>query len=158
MQNPENNQLELGEIMEPEPIPFTFDTLGWKILFILLAISCLYMLFRLYSKYKHNQYRRDAIAELETLIKDSQLSEVAFITKSVFVLKRTALQSYPREQVASLKGDSWLQFLDSQVSGVTFNKYKQEVLDAIYKETFNSNNFNKNDFHQMSLKWIKHHA
>lgn len=158
MQNLEAASLELENIVEPEPIPFTFDTLGWKILFVLLTILCFYVLFRFYLKYKHNQYRRDAIAELNSLINDSQLSEVAFISKSVFVLKRTALQSYPRKQVASLKGDSWLRFLDSQVSGVTFNKYKQEVLDAIYRETFNSNNFNKNDFHQMSLKWIKHHA
>ena len=158
MQNPKTTSLELGNVMEPEPIAFTFDTLGWKVLLALFVILCVYGLYRLYLKYRHNQYRRDAIAELEHVMSDSQLSEVAFITKYVFVLKRTALQSYPREQVASLKGDSWLQFLDNKVSDVTFHKYKQEVLDAVYKETFNSNNFNKNDFHQMSLKWIKHHA
>ncbi|SFN55379.1 protein of unknown function [Bizionia echini] len=158
-QDPQATTLELGSIMEPEPIAFTFDTLGWKVLFVILILLCLFGVWKLYLRYKHNQYRREAIAELQTLHGNTQLSEVAFITKSVFILKRTALQSYPRDQVASLKGESWLQFLNSQVSGMDFLKYKEAIANAVYKEALgNEESFNKDDFFNMSLKWIKRHA
>ncbi|MGY0393383.1 DUF4381 domain-containing protein [Bizionia sp. KMM 8389] len=158
MQDPEIAPLELGNIMEPDPIPFTFNTIGWKVLLGVSILILLYGLYRMYLKYKHNKYRRDAIAELESLNSNSQLPELAFISQTVFVLKRTALQSYNREKVASLQGDTWLAFLDSGLSGINFSKYKQDIFNAVYRETFDNPNFNKDEFFKMSLKWIKNHA
>jgi hypothetical protein len=157
-QDPEAPSLELSNILEPEPIAFSFNTIGWKVLFVILSILIIYVLYQLYLNYKHNQYRRDAIAEMKALNQDRQLSELYFITKSVFILKQTALQTYQREKVASLQGDAWLAFLDKGISGGNFIKYKQDIANAVYRETFNNLNFNKEEFFQMSLKWIKHHA
>ncbi|MCX7546648.1 DUF4381 domain-containing protein [Xanthomarina sp. F1114] len=158
IQDPEVAPLELGNIMEPDPIAFSFNTIGWKVVFVILGVLILYGIYRLYLKYKHNQYRRDAVAEIKTLKQDPKLPEMLFITKCVFILKRTALQSYQREKVASLEGDAWLEFLDAEVRGSHFKTYKEDIANAVYKETFNNTNFNKEAFFQMSLKWIKHHA
>ncbi|MFL0354295.1 DUF4381 domain-containing protein [Xanthomarina sp. GH4-25] len=157
-QDPEVPPLELGNIMEPAPIPFSFDTTGWKVLFVVLVVLCVYLLYRLYLNFKHNQYRRDAVAEIVALNQDAKLPELEFITKSVFILKRTALQSYPRESVASLQGNDWIAFLDKTKRDVNFSKYKQDIANAVYCETFNNTNFNKEEFFKMSLKWIKNHA
>ena len=69
---------------------------------------------RLYVRYKSNQYKRNAITEIKELIKNREQPENIFITKVLLVLKRTALQSFGRSEVASLQGDDWLSFLDKE--------------------------------------------
>lgn len=155
----QDNQLELGEIMEVEPIPFTFDTLGWKIIFVFIALVIAYALYKLYLRYQNNQYRRDAVIEIEHLNSNSELPESTFITQSVLVLKRIAMQTFSRQEVASLKGEAWLSFLDDKVSGVNFRKYTKEIEEAVYQDSFNpSTDYNKAEFYTMSIKWIKNHA
>ena len=155
----QENELELRSIIEPDPIAFTFDTLGWKIILALFILLSLFLAYKLLIKYKKNQYRRDAVKEIEAIITNNQYTENLRITKLLFILKRTALQTYNRTDVASLQGDTWLEFLDNKVTGVNFTKYKQTISDALYREFFDTNvDFNKTDFFQMTLKWIKHHA
>lgn len=155
----QDNQLELGEILEVEPIPFTFDTLGWKIVAIALLLLLAHFIYKFYLKYKSNQYRREAVIEIESLNVDSELTESAFITQSILVLKRIAMQTFSRQEVASLNGEAWLSFLDKKVTGVNFRKYAKEIEEAVYKDKFNpSSNYNKTEFYTMSIKWIKNHA
>jgi len=159
LQDSQLNELELGAILEPDSIPFSFDTLGWKIVLVVLILLCIYVMYRLFVKYKNNQYKRDAIAEIEELIKNSEQPENIFIAKVLFVLKRTALQSYSRMEVASLQGNDWLSFLDKRASGVNFMQYKDDIANAIYRDTFDpETDFNKDEFSRMTLKWIKNHA
>jgi len=159
LQDSQLNELELGAILEPDPIPFSFDTLGWEIVFIALGLLCLYAIYRLYVRYKSNQYKRNAITEIKELIKNREQPENIFITKVLLVLKRTALQSFGRSEVASLQGDDWLSFLDKRASGVNFVRYKSDIMNAIYRDTFDpETGFNKDEFSQMTLKWIKNHA
>ncbi len=155
----QENQLELGEILEAEPIPFTFDTLGWKIVFVFLLLIIAYVFYKLYLKYKSNQYRRDAVAEMEILKANQEISESSFITQSVVILKRIALLTYKREDVASLQGENWLRFLDGKVSNINFTKYTKEIENAVYQDISDpSSDFNKDEFFTMSIKWIKNHA
>ena len=77
----------------------------------------------------------------------------------MFELKQTALQSYDRKTVAALEGEKWLQFLDKTIKQSTFSKHHDIIAKAIYKDEFKKNdNFNLNDFADMSIKWIKNHA
>jgi len=157
-QDSQLNELELGSILEPDPIPFSFDTLGWKIVFMVLVLLWLYTIYRLLIKYKHNKYKRDAIVEIKELIKNDH-PESKFITNVLLVLKRTALQSYSRLDVASLQGDDWLTFLDKKVSGINFIKYKNHISNAVYRDMFEpSTEFDKEEFSRMTIKWIKNHA
>ena len=69
------------------------------------------------------------------------------------------MQTFSRQEVASLNGEAWLSFLDKKVTGVNFRKYAKEIEEAVYKDKFNpSSNYNKTEFYTMSIKWIKNHA
>ena len=50
----------MGGILEPEPLPFSFDTLGWKILGALILIGLCIILIRQIKRYQKNTYRREA--------------------------------------------------------------------------------------------------
>ena len=68
----QENELELRSIIEPDPIAFTFDTLGWKIILALFILLSLFLAYKLLIKYKKNQYRRDAVKEIEAIITNNQ--------------------------------------------------------------------------------------
>ena len=155
----EVQNIELSPLMEPSPVEFSMDTIGWKILFVLLLIIIIYSAYKIFLHYKHIKYRRNAVAKI---IEISQLSdkEIPFvITQIMFQIKQTALQTFGRKKVASLEGEKWLQFLDETANGVNFINYKDVILTSIYKNEISSEmSLDKDDFIKNSIKWIKKHA
>lgn len=159
LQDSQSSELELGAILEPEPISFSFNTIGWKILLVLLIFLIIYVGYRIFVTYKNNKYKRNAVAEIEALVKNNEQPLNSFITSVLIILKQTALQSYTRVEVASLQGDEWLSFLDEKVPGSNFIAYKTAITDAIYSKTLLTKaDFNKEEFSQLTIKWIKKHA
>jgi len=155
----EVENIKLSPLMEPSPVAFSMDTIGWKILFALLLIIILYSAYKFYLHYKHNKYRRLAVAKI---IEISQLSDnemPSMISQIMFQIKQTALLTFDREKVASLEGNQWLQFLQQTAKDVHFVEYKDVIISSVYKGEVSSEvDFDKNDFVKNSIKWIKKHA
>jgi len=157
MQQTEN--IQLMPIIEAEPMMFTMDTIGWKVLFFLLFLTVVFIVYNYYMHYKNNAYRRDAILKISEMALNDTISKSDLITQTMFQIKQTALQSYNKKTVASLEGIKWLQFLDAKVKGNIFSKYQNIINDAVYKNEFkNKNDFNRDEFINMSINWIKKHA
>ncbi len=155
----QDQDIKLNPIITPDPIPFTMDTMGWKVLFLLLFLLILFIAYRFFKHYKQNAYRRDAISQIQNLISNNKNGATTIIAQIMFLLKQTALQTYDRKQVASLEGENWLVFLDSKLNQSVFVKHKDIIASAIYKnELDNSVTFEIKDFANSSIKWIKHHA
>jgi hypothetical protein len=155
----QEEKINLSPIIDADPIPFTMDTLGWKVLFVIVFLTILFIAYKYYLKYKHNAYRREAIAEIQALIKNETESSSALISKIMFLIKQTALQTYDRKTVASLEGEKWLDFLDNSLNKSFYKNHQEVIASAIYKNEFdNTRTFNPNDFANMSIKWIKNHA
>src|SRR5690606_17210056 len=111
-----NLNLELGDIIEPNPIVFSFNTMGWKVVFALLTFLLVYILYRIYLAYKKRQYLRDAVINIQKLNSETNSSSIQFINAVLFILKDTAMKSFGRREVAALHGKGWLEFLDDKVS------------------------------------------
>lgn len=155
----QDSNIGLSPIIEAPPIPFTMETLGWKILFFLLALCLLYVMYKFYIKYKHNAYRRSAIAQIEALKLQHSTGSSALISQIMFVIKQTALQTYDRKEVAALQGESWLLFLDEKLKKQFYTNHREVIASAVYKNEFkNANSFNFNEFAETSITWIKKHA
>lgn len=155
----QDQDIKLNPIITPNPIPFTMDTIGWKVLLILLFLILLFIAYRFYKNYKHNAYRRDAIYQIQNLVVNNKNEVTNIIAQVMFLLKQTALQTYDRKQVAALEGENWLVFLDSKLNQSVFAKHKDVIASAIYKnEIAHSNTFDIKSFTENSIKWIKHHA
>jgi len=155
----EQQDIQLNPIIEPTPVEFSMDTIGWKVLFVLLTMMVLYAIYKYYLFYKSNQYRRDAIAKIIVIQSNSELSLPVFITQIMFQIKQTALYAFGRKKAASLEGNQWFQFLEENTKGVNFNKYQNAISEAIYKdEVSEESNFNKEEFVKTSINWIRNHA
>jgi len=58
---------DLGEIIEPEAIRFSFNTPGWYILAIFSCMVVVYLLIKWIINYRKNAYRREAIKQITAL-------------------------------------------------------------------------------------------
>ena len=105
---------QLHDIVEPVAISWWPPATGFWLLLALLLVWCLAIALRSWIRYQRNTYRREALAQLDKIeprlhasnSRDFALAEIAQL------LKRVALTTCSREQVAALTGDRWLAFLD----------------------------------------------
>lgn len=147
---------ELGNILEPEPLTFTFETIGWKILAILLFIGAITVLYRKLKLYNKNKYRREAIKKLK-LAEVENASSQSKINHLNIILKQVAMISFGREQVAALYGDAWFSFLDSKQKGGAFEKYSNTFKNALYDDV-EVDNDTLEAISGITKKWINQHA
>ena len=111
-------------LVMPDPVPLLPETPGWLILSgWLLAVSILAARY-LTKRRRASRYRREALAVLKTIEGQSDLSPAESGQRIAALLKRTALAAYPRQQVASLTGTDWAQFLKEST------RNDQQVADA----------------------------
>jgi len=99
----------LHDLARAEPVAWLPQTagwwvvIGWLLLIGVLAAGCAY------ARWRRNHYRREAIGLLEAIETGAGAASAGPAIASV--LKRTALVAYPRQQVASLHGAAWADFL-----------------------------------------------
>jgi hypothetical protein len=115
----------LHSFYQPPPPSWRPQTIGWYIVFTIVALILLWVAVNLFRRWSENRYRREALSELQHM-ETSQLSAL---------LKRTALSVWPREEVAALSGPAWLKFLDSSArkplfDGAPVNRIEEFALSA----------------------------
>ena len=139
----------LGPLIEPDAIPFTFDTLGWKVLFIVVLIVIVVSFVLWLNKYNKNKFRREAIRNIQNILDTNNPVKEIFVN-----LKIVAIKSFGRKNVANLFGKEWLVFLNSKAKNIDFLLYEQEINQAIYKDK-NIDNDKLKQLITLSIKWIK---
>ena len=103
----------LHDIIAPTPVPFWPPSPGWWWVFAFLLVASVIGLGRVFMWWQQNRYRREALKEWREY--DALLANgthrLEAITGFAALMKRVALSRFPREQVASLTGTAWLEFL-----------------------------------------------
>src|SRR6516165_10054078 len=102
---------QLRDIHLPPPITIWPLALGW---YLLLAFFIILMLIAIYfwlSYLKKHHLKKCVMKRLEELQQEQNLHHAVSEELSV-LLKRAALATFPRKEVAGLYGEEWLQFLD----------------------------------------------
>nr|CDQ34054.1 hypothetical protein BN993_03508 [Virgibacillus halodenitrificans] len=102
---------QLSSVPEPIPVAWWPQTWGWLVLTIVVVALLSWLGWRHYRHWQANRYRREALAELHRRLANGEGS-IALAE----VLRRTALAAFPREQVASLRGEAWGRFLNGSVA------------------------------------------
>ncbi|MGH6760764.1 MAG: DUF4381 domain-containing protein [Phyllobacterium sp.] len=104
---------QLADIVVPAPVSWAPQTWGWAVLATVILMSALIALLRWHHHRKVNRYRREALAKLAML--EQQLGDAATRPQSIAAIpelvKRVALGAWPRNEVASLSGNQWTEFL-----------------------------------------------
>ncbi len=152
----------LRDIVEPPPIPWWPPAPGWYVvLAVLIGGACVgtYLWVR---RWKANWYRRAALAKLQQLASDPTMRQTPrrMLCEVQELLKRTALVAFPREQVAPLTDNRWLEFLDRTSGMQEFTGGSgRRLIEAVYAP--NSADrltiADTDSVLQLSRSWIERH-
>jgi hypothetical protein len=124
----------IEEIHLPEPVAWWPQTPGWIILAGLFLLWCLFRLYLAARIWWHNRYRRAALAQLDKLEQRAAGQYQLVLPALPPLLKATALQAFPRADVAALSGEPWLAFLDRHYDGASFRQGSgRQLLSIAYR-------------------------
>ena len=118
----------LHDIVQAEPVGFWPPAPGWYVLAAILSLVLLVVVWRYIKRWHRDRYRRLALKELQ-YIKDSGTAEA--YRELPALLKRTALSVWPRQEVASLSGLKWHEFLDHTSNSDQFCSASGQVLNEL---------------------------
>ncbi len=150
----------IAEIQPPAPVPWTPSAPGWILLWGILLLAGVWMLTRLFSRWKQNAYRRQALGLLEKVKQRNLLGDKTALCALPRLLKNTALKAYPRSRVASLSGEKWIAFLESRYPDPGFRSHAGRHLTTISYEDPEKWSFTQEQAAQVfSLvnRWIRCH-
>jgi hypothetical protein len=109
----------IESLLPPEPVAFWPPAPGWFILVGIVLAGLIYVFVSAVKKRRYNRYRRLAIQQITLLrIPAGARAGGAGLRELYVLLKRVALEAFPREEVASLTGDRWVDFLKTSCPGI----------------------------------------
>ncbi|ASQ44706.1 DUF4381 domain-containing protein [Legionella clemsonensis] len=145
---------QLRDIQLPQPVGWWPLAPGW---YFLIALGFLFvglLLFLGYRRYQRDRAKKEALSLLAAMQKEYQQGADSQITsmKISELLRRVALVYYPREEVAGLQGQHWLDFLNRTARGIDFNKVSYHLLQLPYQKT---TGVNLDPLFHCTKMWIK---
>jgi len=143
---------QLEALYEPPSVPFTFETVGWEIVGLLLVLILVVAAAFWVRRYIRNRYRREALKQLKQYQAGSWQVEQVYL-----VLKQSAIHAYGRTTAGKLYGSDWLKFLEDSGKDVQLLKYEPELSAAIYRNQSLSSETARN-FLENAKTWIITHA
>jgi uncharacterized protein DUF4381 len=113
----------LADIVTLPPVSWWPPTLAWYIVIgsVLMLLSAI--AYKAWFRKRNNAYRMTALAELARVGQNP-----AAAMHIAEILKRTALSTAPRQNVAALSGERWVQWLNQTGNGVFFSERSQQIL------------------------------
>ena len=133
-----SNPLAIRDIHLPDPVIWWPPAFGWWLV-LLLTITLIILMFWSYKKIT----RKTAVKSARHLLSQIQMKknwdDPRKLTALSALLRRTAISVYPPEQVASLTGQAWLEFLDRPFKEKKFSSIQgQQLINNPYQRTIDS--------------------
>lgn len=158
--------MQLADLVSPPPVSWLPQTVGWKVLAVLVALLAIWLAWRGVRSWWRNRYRRDALAELrkiETRWQADPGGGAAVLTALPSLIKRCALAAWPREHVASQSGTEWASFLVAHAGHATHGARALEPLvrEIQYHDTQALERVSPHDVEvliEASRQWIQGHV
>ena len=126
--------------------------IGWWLLALLLGYSLFWLSTNGRRRWRRWRLRRMALGQLQHLFANSSSQELA--AELSLLLRRLALSAYPREQVAGLHGEAWLNFLDRSGATDQFSRGPGRLLlDAPYREA--ADEFPAKVLQELTEQWVR---
>ena len=106
--------LPIKDLRYPPELDWWPFAIGWWLIIIILFSVSSYLAYKLYLRWLENQSRRIALSKFEEIQSEYIKSgdSLILVKQLSILLRRTFLAYFPREEVSSLVGIRWLNFLD----------------------------------------------
>ncbi len=144
---------QLRDIHLPEPIGWWPPAPGWLVVAFLSLALVGWVGYRLLLSLRNNRYRRAARKELARLRHHPDPGAV--LPQVAMLLRRVAIQSFGRREVAALTGRRWLEFLDQTGGGSQFSRGTGSVLGENLYQRHSSAEIEP--LLRLADKWIRSH-
>ena len=153
----------IQEITLPESISYFPHTIGWKILLVVIVIVALVLGYNRYRHWQANRYRTFALDRLAEIEREVRVPETRLraLSDLPVLVKQTALQAFPRDEIAQLSGDRWLEFLDRSGNTRDFSQGEGQLLPQLaYQSSSALTNLSEQRISNLIIsirQWIKNH-
>lgn len=147
---------QLHDIHLPGPASFWPPALGWWLLLALLFFFLIWLLLTLRKRNRMKKRKAIVIKKLRALeakLQESPSNEV--LSELNTLLRQLAINTFPRENIASLTGADWLRFLDESGKTNGFTKGAGRILIEAPYQADNLHNFNLDEFIPLIRRWVK---
>ena len=139
------NLNRLQDIVMPDPAPWWPLAPGWYVVGAIILAAVTYVSVRAVRKYRANAYRRAGLASLESTTTDAEVSSV---------MKRVAMVAFGRNEVASLSGVPWCEWLEHHGGPPMGEAQRAALVGGIYGEDRSSGSSLK----AYAASWIQSHS
>ncbi len=136
----------LVPMADPDPVMMLPQTVGWWVVAFGLLVLGLRACWKFFAHHRANAYRKAALDELDAA--GANAATVALI------LRRTALYAFPREDVAGLHGEEWIEFLSQTAEGIQLS---ETASSALIHGPFELNPRRNAELAQMARQWVETH-
>ena len=145
---------QLRDIHLPQPIGWWPVSWGWIVLVVLLLIILGVGVSYLRRRIRLARPRREGLRLLMSYEKEYQqgMSSPLVCARISELLRRVALSYFPREDIAGLQGEMWIDFLNKTGKGVIFDEVKVCLLTLPYQS---QNSMPLNQLFVCANTWIK---
>ena len=143
----------LKELPLPEPVSWVPATWGWIVVAGALIAFAIWIGRRGLRAWQAQAYRRNAMADLGSMARDPHQ-----INALPALLRRTALVAFPREEVATLRGNDWIAWLNA--AGADFQAEDAAWLDRLAYQPNLSETIETDDLHRLlegSRRFVRSH-
>lgn len=152
--NPQDPLAALAPLREPEAISWWPLAPGW---YALLALALVIVAAALWLWWRHRQrnaYRRAALQNLRELEHQLTVDGNAqqYLAGVNRLLKRVAIHTYGKRQVAALHGADWLAFLNTSAAQPAFADPPENPYSNTQPDTTQVRRFGRAAAH-----WLQHH-
>lgn len=148
---------ELREIHMPGDVSQWPPAPGWWMVGFLIVLLLAGLLTALIQRYKKRAYLRHSLQVLKQLEADfaQQQNSLLLTDQLATLLRRVCLSQFPREQVAGLSGEGWLQFLNKTGNTNEFTQGCGVVLTEGRFQKGAAANINGEELLTLTRRWIK---
>jgi len=120
----------LHDIIVPEPVGLFPLAPGWIVLILLFLTLLFHFGWQKYLLYRKEQYRREALDELQALKEPGREHTLALLS----LAKRTGISAYGRERVAALSDDAWWDFMQSESRAEVPDTLRETLVQFLYSD------------------------
>jgi hypothetical protein len=144
---------QLRDIHLPEPVGWWPPAPGWWLLALLVLGLLGWGAYLLFHSFRKKRHRKAALKELALLRQNPDTRVV--LQQIAALIRRVAIQSFGRKEVASLTGRKWLAFLDR--TGGT-NQFSRGCGEALGENLYRSDcEVEIEPIIQLAERWIRGH-
>ncbi|MDO8938733.1 MAG: DUF4381 domain-containing protein [Methylicorpusculum sp.] len=150
----ESAELPLKDIHLPDAIGWWPPAMGWWLLVILIPLMIL-LLLKLIRHITRSTAIKSAKRILTEIKQDSTKNELEKLREISILLRRVAVSVAPRENIAGLTGQAWLDFLDQGMKDKPFTQGIGQCLINTPYQNKTSINVDINHLISLCQQWLK---